>query len=64
MPRTKADHWKRGKEREKISCTHGILLPNKELAELKNLMLRSDDVEEESDYLSMDGEDNYEVTEE
>ena len=50
--------------KKKLPYTHGILISDEELAELKDLMLRSDDVEEEFDYVNMDGEDNYEVAEE
>ena len=44
---------------KKLPYTHGILLPDKELAELEDLMLRTGTVDEEFDYVNMDGEENY-----
>ena len=57
MPETKADHWKRAgmaiymtfispsteAGKKKLSYTHSVLASNKELAELEDLMLRSQD---------------------
>ena len=45
--------------KKKLPYTHGILLPDEELAELEDLMLRTGTVDEDFDYVNMDGEENY-----
>ena len=48
--------------KKKLLYIYRILLSNEQLAKLKNLILRSDDMKDDFDYVNINGKDNYEVT--